>query len=241
MKKYDFHIHTSYSDGNSSLERVIQTAIDHCIEKIAVTDHMSALGHFLYTVHNPIQSIEQYLSEIARMRLKYEHQIEIYPGAEISEDFIHVKPSSPLEDRLQDNLEFFSLFLIETILIAEPIRTALNMRKYLDDQGFEHVPVILAHPNFSQIDFATFHLLLNKHIGVELNESKLSDRQATYFVDHVKSLTPQQRCKLFLSFGSDAHVSEEIGSVDYVTTIIEENQLWKNVITPPRVQDFILS
>ena len=43
--KVDLHIHTSYSDGAFSPEKVVDTAIDAGLEAIAITDHDNVLSH----------------------------------------------------------------------------------------------------------------------------------------------------------------------------------------------------
>ena len=43
--KGDFHIHTSYSDGAFSPEKIVDTAIDAGLEAIAITDHDNVLSH----------------------------------------------------------------------------------------------------------------------------------------------------------------------------------------------------
>ena len=39
MSKVDLHVHTSYSDGNLSLEDLLQLAVDSCVKEISITDH----------------------------------------------------------------------------------------------------------------------------------------------------------------------------------------------------------
>ena len=43
--KVDLHIHTSYSDGAFSPEKIVDTAIDAGLEAIAITDHDNVLSH----------------------------------------------------------------------------------------------------------------------------------------------------------------------------------------------------
>ncbi|MHA1111631.1 MAG: PHP domain-containing protein [Promethearchaeota archaeon] len=240
MKKVDLHNHSNFSDGHDSIESIINVAINKKVKKIAITDHLSPFGHFLFSRIKPAKSIEKHLEEITRLRHKYADTIEIFAGAEISANFLNLSHSQNQEDRLQDNLEFFSLFLIETYIISEPILTALNMRKYLKLQGFDAIPVILAHPRYSSMNFDTFQLLLNNNIGFELNEDKLSDREAAFFLDHVNALTPQEKTKLTLSLGSDSHYKDRVGMIHYASQTIEENNLWEYVINPPKVQNYLV-
>ena len=90
MRKIDLHTHSNYSDGEDSINQLIKTAISRGLGQIAITDHMSAFGHFLFTFSNPVKTVEEYLTEISRLRTKYKNQIEIYAGAEISADFLNI-------------------------------------------------------------------------------------------------------------------------------------------------------
>lgn len=240
MIKSDFHLHSIFSDGQYGIETIIKSAIDRGMTNIAITDHMSVFGHFLFTLTKPVRELNYYLKEISRMRKKYENKINIFPGAEISQDFLSLARTPQSEDRLQDNLEFFSIFLIETYILREPVLTALNTRKYLSNQGFSHIPVIFAHPSYTQMEFTTFKMLLNNSIGFELNESKLSDSHADFFVEFVNMLTSEEKNKLMISVGSDAHSVEDVGLLEHVNRVIEQNNLEKYVITFPKVHEYPL-
>ena len=58
--KVDLHIHTSYSDGAFSPEKIVDTAIDVGLGAIAITDHDNVLSHNIaceYTKDKPIEII----------------------------------------------------------------------------------------------------------------------------------------------------------------------------------------
>ncbi len=238
MIKSDLHFHTNFSDGESNIESMILSAIDRNVKNVAVSDHLSPYGHFLYSFSNSPKTIEEYLSEISRMRRKYRDQITIFPAVEISSDFLKKNQSSPFEDKLQDNLEYLSLFLIEAVYIREPVLTAINMRSYLNDLGFKHVPVIFAHPNYSSMNLATFKYLLSHDIGFELNENKLPERDAIAFIELIQCLNSEEKKKLKITTGSDAHMPSEIGVLDYVIEVVSSNNLENFLIIPPQVQDY---
>ncbi|MBN2157181.1 MAG: PHP domain-containing protein [Candidatus Lokiarchaeota archaeon] len=240
MKDSDFHMHSNYSDGFNLIREMVEAAIDRDLKNIAITDHISASGHFLYTFSKSRLSLENYLDEITRLRRKYEKKIHIYAGVEITDDFVHTPKSHLLENKLYEYIDFISLILIETILIAEPVRTALNVREYLNQIGDEQILVVFAHPDYSAMNFSTFQLLLKNRIGFELNESKLSERDAAFFLEFVNQLSQKEKKDLLITVGSDAHRVKDVGRLNFVFSIVEDNNLWKYVITPPKVQDFIL-
>ncbi len=70
MKKADFHVHTNYSDGVFSPEKIVDTALEAGLEAIALTDHDNVLSY-----------------NIAKNYLKYinkENELEVIQGVEIN-------------------------------------------------------------------------------------------------------------------------------------------------------------
>ena len=55
MKKADFHVHTNYSDGVFSPEKIVDTALEAGLEAIALTDHDNILSYAV--AQNYLQSI----------------------------------------------------------------------------------------------------------------------------------------------------------------------------------------
>ena len=45
MKRSDFHIHTNYSDGVFTPEKIVDTALDAGLQAIALTDHDNILSY----------------------------------------------------------------------------------------------------------------------------------------------------------------------------------------------------
>ena len=70
MKKADFHVHTNYSDGVFTPEKIVDIALDAGLEAVALTDHDNVLS---YNVAN------NYLKSIGK-----NDQLEIIQGVEIN-------------------------------------------------------------------------------------------------------------------------------------------------------------
>ena len=70
MKKADFHVHTNYSDGVFSPEKIVDTAIDAGLEAIALTDHDNILSYDV---------AQKYLQSIGK-----QDQLEIIQGIEVN-------------------------------------------------------------------------------------------------------------------------------------------------------------
>jgi|SRR3989344_3067051 len=72
MTKEDLHLHSNFSDGENSLEEMMQSAISLGYTKIAFTDHVRIETMWL----------QEYVKEIKRLQGKYKKEIEILAGVE---------------------------------------------------------------------------------------------------------------------------------------------------------------
>lgn len=70
MKKADFHVHTNYSDGVFSPEKIVDTALEAGLEAIALTDHDNILSYDV---------AQNYLQSIGK-----QEQLEIIQGIEVN-------------------------------------------------------------------------------------------------------------------------------------------------------------
>lgn len=68
----DYHMHTTYSDGENSPEEMISAAVSMGLKRIAITDHVWKSSDWT----------EEYVNEILRLRTKYKRRIEIMIGFE---------------------------------------------------------------------------------------------------------------------------------------------------------------
>lgn len=70
MKKADFHVHTNYSDGIFTPEKIVDTALDAGLEAVALTDHDNILAYDI---------AQKYLKSIGK-----DDQLEIIQGVEVN-------------------------------------------------------------------------------------------------------------------------------------------------------------
>lgn len=70
MKKADFHVHTNYSDGIFTPEKIVDTALDAGLEAVALTDHDNILAYDI---------AQKYLKFIGK-----EDKLEIIQGVEVN-------------------------------------------------------------------------------------------------------------------------------------------------------------
>lgn len=79
--KYNFHSHTQFCDGKTSMQNIIEAAIE------------SGFTHWGFSPHSPVpiesscnmspESVSDYLSEINRLRREYGNRINIYASMEV--------------------------------------------------------------------------------------------------------------------------------------------------------------
>lgn len=79
--KGDLHIHTNWSDGTSTADEMIQTAIKMKYSYVAITDH-SKSEHIANGMDE--KRLEQYISEIEKLKRKYANEIKIFTGSEVT-------------------------------------------------------------------------------------------------------------------------------------------------------------
>jgi len=210
----DYHIHTTYSDGNNNPEDMIQKAIASGIREIAFTDHVWKTSDW----------IDRYIEEINMLRKKYP-QIKILIGVEAkalnrkgdidaSEDTIKkvdfvmgvCHRRLPLENPPFDNL--INLSAEEAAKIETEV--SINLLKNKDI-------AFLGHPG------RTYHKFFNKIFPKEAltaiaEASKKTGKPVEFntklpwiyaFVEIVAKLNAP------FVIGSDAHTVHEIGKIDY--------------------------
>lgn len=74
----NFHTHTTYCDGKSTPEEVVQAAIELGFTALGFSGH----GYTPFDLHYCMKDTEGYLAEIARLREKYRDRICILAGVE---------------------------------------------------------------------------------------------------------------------------------------------------------------
>lgn len=93
MKSFsDYHIHTTFSDGNNTPEELVQAAIERGMAEIGFSDHSYTFFDESYCLQR--DKIAEYKRETARLKEKYKSQIKIlcgieqdYYSAESAEDY----------------------------------------------------------------------------------------------------------------------------------------------------------
>lgn len=80
MKKVDLHIHSTYSDGVSTVEEIVESAINKGFDVVGISDHSFTLFDTSYCMKS--EDYQKYIDEINLLKEKYKDKITIYCGIE---------------------------------------------------------------------------------------------------------------------------------------------------------------
>lgn len=81
MRYCNMHTHTDFSDGIDSVEANILSAIDKNMISLGISDHCYTYFDTSYCVQ--ADRLEEYKSEVKRLKEKYKDKIEVYLGIEL--------------------------------------------------------------------------------------------------------------------------------------------------------------
>ncbi|MFA4835110.1 MAG: histidinol phosphate phosphatase domain-containing protein [Dehalococcoidia bacterium] len=191
---YDFHTHTTLSDGVLSPMELIQRAVQNGYHAIAITDHVG------------IGQLERFIAEITKDCALAEKcwAIKAIPGVELT----HLPPSA-ISDAARDAKEMGAKLVVvhgETIVENVPHGTnsAAVKSPYVD---------ILAHPGLLTSDEAT----IARKNGIFLEISARKGHSLTN--GHVAQIARATGAKLLLD--SDAHDERDLLSTSMTTLILK--------------------
>ncbi len=93
MERFDFHVHSDFSDGKNSVEEIIVKAIESGMTKIGISDH--SYTHFDESYCIKKERIEEYIGTLDSLKNKYKDNIEVYTG--IEQDFYSDENTEPYD------------------------------------------------------------------------------------------------------------------------------------------------
>lgn len=190
---YDFHTHTSLSDGALSPMELIKRAVVNNYQAIALTDHAS-LGE--------LSRIIQEITQVCTLARFYWDILAI-PGIELT----HVPPQAIAETARRAKELGACIVVIHGETITEPVEKGTNLAALHSP----HVN-ILAHPGLLSREEA--QLAVTNNIFLEI-----SARKGHCLTNgHVASLAQQVGANLLLS--SDAHDEQDLLTPSLADAII---------------------
>lgn len=199
-----FHLHTTYSDGSSTLEEMVQEAVKQGFEYVGISDH-SQSAH--YAGGLKIDDVKRQWEEIAILREKYP-QITIFAGIESD-----IKPDGALDypDNLLQGFDFVIASVHSHFRMPEG-----EMTRRINKAMSHHAVTMLGHPT-GRILLARPGYALNiktildtakeNDVLIELNASPARlDLDWRYFKEAKEK-------GIMISINPDAHHWKEIADV----------------------------
>lgn len=214
---YDHHTHTTFSHGKGSIEDNVKVAVQKGIKSIAITDH--GPGHLTYGVKR--EELKIMRQEIERLKLLYP-QIEILLGVEANT--LRTAPYLDLTEEDKEQLDIVIAGYHFGILRAGMVPNYINKKTGLFGEEHSSLKVantamilnalyendieILTHPGdkgpFDVEDIAKACADTNTMIEINAKHKHLT-------VDEIK-IAAKYDVKFVI--GSDAHISENVGSFE---------------------------
>ncbi|TFG04539.1 MAG: PHP domain-containing protein [Promethearchaeota archaeon] len=201
----DFHIHSSFSDGDQSPQKIMEVALRRKLSAIAITDHCDITGRFMYLrdVSKP-RPLSEYIAEVRN--LPPVDSLQVFLGIEISDFSANTPPP-----RRFSELDFI---LVETFPAQTPMQPVYNpIEKAIQLKREMPIPVGLAHPTIQHIEQYIEEIEKN-NLFIELNMDKLiaNPREQQSILQKTAEIL-HSAPKVKLSIGSDAHIIFIIGAV----------------------------
>ncbi|MHA1263603.1 MAG: PHP domain-containing protein [Candidatus Helarchaeota archaeon] len=218
----DFHIHSSFSDGDQTPQEIVMIALRRKLSAIAITDHCDVTGRFMYLrdVSAP-RPLQEYIQVIRN--LPSPDSLEVFLGIEISE--------FPPGKSAPSDFSKLDFILVETFPAQTPTRPTFNpIEKAIQLKEQFSIPVGLAHPTLPHIEQ---HIdLIDRHnLFIELNMDKLiaNPRDQRQILQRTAEVL-HSTSKVKISIGSDAHIIFIIGAVKPLWEFILRNDFQDRII-----------
>jgi histidinol phosphatase-like PHP family hydrolase len=230
IPRINLHIHSTYSDGKSTIEKIIKKALSECLECIAITDHFtnSWKANIIPNL-DTISKINKYRSEISLYQSNLEkrnEKLQVLTGVEIdlgsSKEYIlkHIKP----ED--YDIILFEYLESLESIAFIKSLLGSWKKQKSLNKRfplfGLAHIdPSYFLRQGLQVL----MNFLLENDIFIEFNSnySQYYSRTYSLFYEKIKE------AGILVSIGCDSHDTNRLADINGPWEAINDYLLQDNL------------
>ena len=80
MIRYNYHTHTTFSDGKNTPEEMIERAIELGFEKLGISDHAVTTFHRDWSIRE--EKLSDYVATLQRLKSEYADRIRLFVGLE---------------------------------------------------------------------------------------------------------------------------------------------------------------
>lgn len=226
----DFHTHTVYSHGKSTIEENVLEAMEKGLKTIAIAEH--GPGHVFYGVSwNNLMKMKE---EIIELRKKYSDKIEILMGLEAN--IIDFKGNLDITKEQASELDFIACGYHNGVipkgfkgkLLYSPFKQFKNFSKTLDRKIIEYATdsMIKATYNYD-IKFLTHpgakFFVDAKRLAKEMNKNTLLEINNKHGYLDVDQLRLIKDDDVRFIINSDAHRKIDVGNVEKAMERIVES------------------
>jgi len=214
IPKWDFHIHTNFTDGKASVRQIFHQAIEQKLEIIAFTEHTE-----LWRTDNA-NWFKCYIEEIEKYREVFKNEIEVFIGVEANA--VSFEGDIELTEQMKGRVEFIlgaahrypglagrrvqDLSKTEAIDLEYETLLGLTFAKEID---------AIAHIGATCTKYCTpFPMNLTREIIREATKNNIAiEINPTYHKPLIVYLEMCAKENAMLTMGSNAHGLSDIGLV----------------------------
>lgn len=215
MEKFDLHVHTTYSDGNSSVKEAIQVAQAKNLIFLAITDHFTTTWK-----QSVIDTIDQNNFEVYRQAIIKERELARY-NCLIG---IEIDAGSNFNAIRQIPFNQFEIVLFEYV---DSIVTLEKLESLIQELELPSITALAHNTYFKLANLEKLSTILVKNnIYFEVNSRYLSHFDSNA-INRLKILKDHG---VKFTIGSDAHDKTRIGDTDLALSLLEQIDGVENLI-----------
>jgi putative hydrolase len=211
--KFDFHVHTMYSDGAGAATAMVEAAEARGLEGVALTDHGPELD-----VGTPRGKLATMLQDI---RLAQDGAgIPVLAGIEAN--VVDESGTIDVDDEFIEKLDILVVGIHKLGKARDPVELARDYLGRATHTIERHKVDVFAHPFY-------FHHYLAPHLLLEDLEGfvRLAAERGAAMEINMKYRAPDEdflklcmREGVKLSIGTDAHTTGEVGQIDWALSML---------------------
>lgn len=241
-KRFDLHMHTSFSDGEGTVQERVDKALELGLDLIAITDHFGEPLNYRMTVEQ--------LEELAQIVKGQEYPIKVLLGIETG-----IEGSVPTALKDQVDLVIRSIHYLREPVVAKSPYDPLYWEAYKKEilallqaggdvlghvEGYMPLPLGDLKTTFEErreIEREIAKRFFTPDWQAEV--ARLAAKNGVAIELHSFTKTPRvefvrlcQEAGCLFSVGSDAHPTYNVGQVDWAFDVIEELKIPKAQLLP---------
>lgn len=202
--KFDFHMHTMYSDGVGTAAAMVEMAEARGLEAVALTDHGPELS-----VGTPWEKLTPMLQDIGLAQ--EDAGIPVLAGIEAN--VVDEGGTIDVDDEFIGKLDILVIGVHKLEKAGNPVESARDYLERATHAIERHKIDVLAHPFYFHHDLAA-HLLpedLENFVKLAAGRGAAMEVNMKYRVPNEEFLRLCLREGVKLSIGTDAHTTGEVG------------------------------